>query len=233
MTRSSEAATLLEQARVLRSLAPSFDHPIVKYDFLKLAEWCEELSQTADEVAPDLQPAITDRIGAGRSDQAPQGGTIEEVLGPTHKSLRELYAYWSSKQGSQIGPSRSALCLEDVDRLLPNIAFADVVGNPPRFRFRTFGKNLARAYGEDVVGKFLDEIDMGSASLTSEAIKFWTRIVQERRPQSARIRYTKQQDYRYVDYERIGLPLSEDGKEVTTILLAYAFDIEFMNAAAR
>jgi hypothetical protein len=56
--------------------------------------------------------------------------------------------------------------------------------------------------------------------------------VRERRPQVARIRYTKQQDRRYLDYERIGLPLSEDGKAVSMILFAYAFDTEFLNAVS-
>ena len=229
MNRMTDVAILLAQARRLRELAPGFDHPIIKDDVLRLAEWCEELVQNSDDTfAQGWHHETAAVIAAAHS----RSGIIQEISAPTHKSLKDAYAYWLSKRGSRIGPPRSAIRLEDLARLLPNIALADVVGDPPRFRFLVFGRNLTVAYGENITGAFLDEIDLGSTPLTSGAVNFWTRIVRERRPQVARIRYIKQQDGRYLDYERIGLPLSEDGKAVTMILLAYAFDTEFLNAVS-
>ena len=232
MTDMTEAAILIEQARILRTLAPTFDHPVIRDDVLRLAETSEGLAQTLDSSAQGLRDEYLAMTALASRQHAAQPGIIKEVSEPTHKSLRDLYAYWRSKQGSRIGPPKAAIRFEEVGLLLPNIALADVVGDPPRFRYLVFGRNLTAAYGENVAGKFLDEIDLGSASLTSGAVNFWTRIVRERRPQVARIRYTKQQDRRYLDYERIGLPLSEDGKAVSMILLGYAFDTEFLNAVS-
>jgi hypothetical protein len=169
---------------------------------------------------------------AAGSPSASRHSFIEEVSEPTHESLKEIYAYWLAKRGSRIGPSRSAIRPEDLALLFPNLALADVVGDPPRFRFRLFGSNLARAYGEDLTGRFLDQIDLGSVSLKTDVINFCTQIVRERRPQVVRVRFVKQTDHRYLDYERIGLPLSEDGKAVNMILCAFAFDREFLNAVS-
>jgi hypothetical protein len=235
----TEAAILLEQARILRTLAPTFDHPIIRDDVLRLAETSLRLPETSEGLAQALNSSAQKlhneylaTTAVATCHWAARPGIITEVSEPTHKSLKDLYAYWLSKQGVRIGPPKSAIRLEEVGLLLPNIALADVVGDPPRFRFLVFGKNLTAAYGENIAGKFLDEIDLGSVSLTSDAVNFWTTIVRERRPQVARIRYTKQQDRRYLDYERIGLPLSEDGKAVSMILFAYAFDTEFLNAVS-
>jgi hypothetical protein len=48
---------LLEQARVLRRLAGTFDHPLIRHDLRRLAETCDKLAKGAsaptDNRAPD------------------------------------------------------------------------------------------------------------------------------------------------------------------------------------
>ena len=224
MSRLTEAAILFEQARRLRELAPGFDQPIIKDDILNLAKWSEALAPTWET------PAHNEQLGAVNSYHDPCLDTIEEVPRPIHGSLRDLYAYWLAKRNCRVAPPRSTIWLEDVARLIPNIALIDVVGDPPRFRFHLCGTRLAEAYGENVTGKYLDEMDLGSISF--QTINLYARIVRERRAQVVRARFTKHRDGRYVDYERIGLPLSEDGKAVSRILCAYAYHEECFNAAS-
>jgi hypothetical protein len=52
---------------------------------------------------------------------------------------------WLGKRGSRIGPPRSAIQLEEVPHVLPNISLVDVVGDPPRFFFRLCGTGVAEA----------------------------------------------------------------------------------------
>jgi hypothetical protein len=150
---------------------------------------------------------------------------IREISEPTHKSLKEVYAYWLTKRGSRIAPPRSALRSEELGPLLPNITLLDAVGDPPRFRFCVCGMNLAAAYGEDLTGKFLDEIDLGSGR--AGIIDFCIKVVTECRPVVARVRYTKQRDGRRLEYERIALPVSDDGKAVKMIMFVFAFEKAF------
>ena len=223
MNRMTDVAILLEQARRLRELGPRFDQPIIKYDVLKLAEWCEELAQTWEK------PVHHAHVGAARLHRDSKSEFIEEVSEPIHGSLQDLHAYWLAKRSSRMAPPRSTIWLEDVARIIPNIALIDVVGDPPRFRFHLCGTRLAEAYGENVTGKYLDEMDLGSISFPT--LNLYANIVRECRVQVVRARFNKRRDGRYVDYERIGLPLSEDGKAVNVILCAYAYHEECFNAA--
>ena len=81
-----------------------------------------------------------------------------------------------------------------------------------------------------MTGKSFDEVDLGSRK--RDVVSFFTEIVRECRPQAARIRFTKRQNERYVDYERIALPLSEDGRTVNMILCAYAYRRIRLNAVS-
>jgi hypothetical protein len=226
MNRITEAATLLEQARRLRELARRFDHPIIKDDVLRLAERCAELAGTANDATVQRwhYEAAASTAAAASSQLAPQPGTIEEVPEPTHEPLKNVYDCWIAKRGFRIAPPWSVIKLErEMAAWLPDIALIDVVGDLPRFRFRFCGTKVAEAYGENVTGKFLDEIDFGRLSLNRDIVGFFTKIVRECCPQAVRIRFTKQQDERYLDYERIALPLSKDGRSVNMVLCAYAY----------
>jgi hypothetical protein len=50
------------------------------------------------------------------------------------------------------------------------------------------------------------------------------RVVRERRPNTLRARFTKHTDGRYLDYERMALPLSDDGEHVNMILCGYTIN---------
>ena len=233
MNRMTEAGTLLEQARRLRALAPKFDQAIIKDDVLRLAERCEEMAQTAHDAVVERWRYRTAASIAAIPHRAPQPGTIEEVAELTHELLKNVHTYWLAKRGFRIAPPSSAIQFDEMTAFLPDIALIDVVGDPPRFRYRLCGTRATGAYGEDVTGKFLDEIDFGTLSLEKDiSVSFFTKIARECRPQFARIRFTKQQDERYVDYERIALPLSEDGRTVNMILCAYAYRRVRLNAVS-
>jgi len=225
MNRINEAATLLEQARRLRELARRLDHPIMKDDVLRLAERCAELAETANDATVQRWHYETAASTAAASSRlAPQSGAIEEVPEPTHEPLKNVFACWIAKRGFRIAPPWSVMQLEgEIAAWLPDIALIDVVGDLPRFRFRFCGTKVAEAYGEDVTGKFLDEIDFGRLSLKRDIVGFFTKIVRECCPQAVRIRFTKQQDERHLDYERIALPFSKDGRTVNMILCAYVY----------
>jgi len=149
---------------------------------------------------------------------APQG-MIEDVPAPTYPSLRKLHAYWLAKKGDRAAPPRSAIQPDEIVALLPNVALIDVVGNIPRFRFRLFGTGLVKAYGQDITGKFADEVDLDT--IGPDIIAQFTKVVRECQPAVARIRFTKTGDHRYVQYERLALPLAETGTTVNMILLGY------------
>ena len=217
----TRAQRLREIASELRSMAALAKDVTVLAQLVEVVDHLEDLARSHE---PD---AATTAAG---SQYAPQHGAIEEVSEPADDSLKELYAYWFAKNGSQMSSAGSAIPLEKIAGLLPKIALVDVVGDPPRFRFRRFGTKVAEFFGENLAGKFLEEIDLGHGTLSIDLAHLYTKMVEEGRPQAVRIRLTKR-DGRHVEYERIGLPITKDGKTVTMFLFAYAFEREVFPAA--
>jgi len=146
---------------------------------------------------------------------------VELPSGPTHPSLKFLRAYWQAKKGDRIAPPRSAIHPEELAvALLPNLALLDVVGDPPRFRVRLFGTGLVAAYGEDITARYLDEIEFGS--IAADVHAGFIAVVRGCRPQTVLVQLIKQGERRHLEYERIALPLSQDGVSVNMILCGFA-----------
>jgi hypothetical protein len=139
--------------------------------------------------------------------------------------LRQLYAYWLSKKGTARAPPRSAIEPAEIVGLLPNLALVDVVGDLPRFRVRLFGTKLVAAYGQDITGKFTDEIDLDTIGPDLEAQM--RRVVRDWRPHVVRVQLKRADDRRRIEYERVWLPLSADGKTVNMLLGGVAVEIAY------
>ena len=155
----------------------------------------------------------------GRKRTRVEPSSVEPLSGPEHPTLRELHAYWLAKRGQHAAPPKSAINPGDLKSLLSHIGLVDVVGTPPRFHIRLFGTSLASAYGEDITGKNRDDLDLSGAS--QQIRVFLERAVLECQPQSFRAQYTKATG-RYLKYEQINLPLSDDGTVVNRLLVGFA-----------
>jgi hypothetical protein len=151
-----------------------------------------------------------------------QVAAFERLPAPSHQALKSLHTYWAAKKDARFAPPRSAIRLEELQPLLPMIALAEVAGASQRFHFKLFGTGLVEAYGEDVTGRFSDEIDLDwiGDRIHEEA----RNVVDERRISVARIRFVKTSDGRYLQYERVLLPLSDDGETVNMLLLGYVME---------
>jgi hypothetical protein len=169
--------------------------------------------------------AADNRLGAMAASKhriVPSLGSVVQETEPRHQALRDLHAYWLAKKGTRIAPPRSAIQPEEIVPLLPNLALVNVIGDPPRFRFRLFGTALAAAYGQDLTGKFFDEVDLDLVS--EEILRGAAEVVRDCCISVVRSRFTKHRDGRHVEYERITLPLSDDGRTVNMLLCGYAVE---------
>ena len=146
-------------------------------------------------------------------------GIVEPLDEPVTKFLWDLHMYWRSKRGQAFAPPWSAISPAEVRPWLNYLALVDVVGDGPRFRSRLFSTGLVRAYGMDITGRWMHECDLNFVLF--DLIVQMARVVREKRPNTLRARFTKNTDGRYLDYERIALPLSDDGEHVHMILCGY------------
>ena len=149
----------------------------------------------------------------------PMPGVVEPLDEPVSKILWDLHMYWRSKRGQAFAPPWSAFSVAEMKPWLNYLGLTDVVGDGPRFRCRLFSTGLVRAYGADITGRWMDDCDLNFVLF--DLVAQMVRVVREKRPNTLRARFTKNTDGRYLDYERIALPLSDDREHVNMILYGF------------
>jgi hypothetical protein len=148
-------------------------------------------------------------------DQQSQQDFERELDQSRHPQLKALYRYWLLKRGERSAPSRADILPEEIRPILPNILLLDIVGDVPRLKYRLVGTEFVQIYGAEVTGKFVDEIDFDG--MRELIIADYFKVVKECRPSWTRWDFAKD-DGRWLTYERLTLPLSQDGKSVNMLL---------------
>ena len=140
-----------------------------------------------------------------------------------HPKVRALYEHWLSIHpgGGQL-PARSGFDPMAVPLLLPNIMLLDVVGRPPRFRYRVIGTRIVDALGGDLTGQWLDEAHARGGR--KPVFPAYEKVVAEAAPQWRR---GPPHFASYIDkctgMERVFLPLASNGRDVDMILIVAVF----------
>jgi hypothetical protein len=139
--------------------------------------------------------------------------TIESQIVPGGLTLK-VEEYWRSLLADREMPARCDVDPAGLGRLLPNIFLIDVIGGPPRFRWRLIGTGIDIVEGCDHTGKWLDET---IAHPEDPILSGCRQTEAERRPtyHAAGHRDLEGKPRRLV---RVLLPLSEDGRTVNMLL---------------
>lgn len=138
--------------------------------------------------------------------------------------VRTLFEYWRSIHPAPDRlPGRAAFDPLAVHELLPRIMLLDVVGTPPRFRYRLIGTRMVDALGADFTGRWLDEAHWRPDG-TPPVFPSYERVATEgvhdwRRGAPHFAGYID----RCAELERVFLPLAADGSAVDMILAINVF----------
>jgi hypothetical protein len=131
--------------------------------------------------------------------------------------LADLLSHWNAKRGTRAMPARADIDPTDpaLRSHLGFILLADVVGEPPRFRFRLIGSKITELVGRDSTGKWFDELYSPADYESVTAAYRW--VVQNRAPLriTGNLRHANRE---WLDMESLDLPLSSDGENVDVIL---------------
>jgi len=119
-------------------------------------------------------------------------------------------------------PSRADFHAEKVpSNLLACIALADVIRDVMmNFRWRLVGTEITTALNRDVTGRYFDELY--GAGRTNIVTPTFQNIAEHKVPLHWQGN-AKFADKSWVEFEALGLPLSEDGNEVNKIMVGFVF----------
>jgi len=130
-----------------------------------------------------------------------------------HPMLATLLAYWHQKRGKRVMPARADIEPAELKALLPNIFMVDVEYAPFRLRYRLVGSALVDVLGQDIKGKYLDEMPLLFRTFAAGA---YEEVVRVRVPCYKEVSGIAA--YFRVAYKRLLLPLSTDGQTINIIL---------------
>lgn len=128
------------------------------------------------------------------------------------------YRWWRTHVDAGRLPSRSDFDPLDNRSLLGRIVFFDVVRDRRGvdFRYRLWGSEITALVGKDHTGRLHSEVVAPAAMPFGRRCFFW--MMEHRLCQVARQRVPFE-SREFLDYERLGLPLSSDGSQVDQIML--------------
>jgi len=142
--------------------------------------------------------------------------------------LGKLLVYWNHKRRSRLMPSRADLdpCDLPLRAHMGMIVLTDVIGDPPRFRYRLVGSKITAAVGRDATGNWLDEIF--SPKEFEKRVRGYRWVASHRIPLRvvSHLRLVTQQ---WIEVETLVLPLSREDNTVDMILSVS----QFMGAVSR
>ncbi len=143
-----------------------------------------------------------------------------DVVAPEHYGVAEhpgivaLRSYWRRIGDGRL-PSRADLDPADITRILGNVMLVDVEHSPIRFRMRLCGTIVDRLFGRDFTGCYLDE--RGAEYFERDVLTDYGDVVTTQRPHFLQ-RTVALGDGVWLAYQRLLLPLSENGADVDMLL---------------
>jgi len=132
-----------------------------------------------------------------------------------HPDILKMLAYWKSKCGGRGMPSRGDIDPADLAALLPNITLVDVVDDDRRFVYRLVGTGEVQLRGRDPTGQSVIEGYFG-ASL-EDVLGNYQLVCDSHEPFYEEDQF--EMAGRYVSEANLFLPLSDDGRTVSKIMV--------------
>ena len=157
----------------------------------------------ADHVSPGAGKIVVKTPGMGLH------------VSPRTAELSSLFDYWNAKRGERRFILRSQLDPREITALLPLVFILDVQHEPRRYLIRLMGTQIARRFGGDYTGHYLDELDFGTAK--EQVIADYGHVVDKVEPHLAFAEY-RQPGRGRIQAERLALPMSTDGLKIDCIL---------------
>ncbi|WP_179188722.1 PAS domain-containing protein [Kiloniella majae] len=137
-----------------------------------------------------------------------------EFAYPEHK---QLYDYWDTKRGDRFAPGRKDIDPIDFPCLLPNLCLYKVHRDPLRYEATLMGTKVVEIWGIDYTGKFVEDIILGP--VYDQVTTQFKYVVTHKEPTLHDLD-ASWLDKDYIKYSRLMLPLSDNGTDVTRLLVS-------------
>ncbi len=163
---------------------------------------------------------MIEETSPGKGGQLARRITDRNFLLDCPPAIAELFRYWDERRGDRAMPTRADISPMDFRRHLPDILLVDVEAQEKnglaKYRYRVVGTREVSLRGHDPTGKPVEEGFFGPSR--EDVIACYELVRRKRSFLYDPLEYTTP-DGQWRDEYTIFLPLSEDGKDVSQILV--------------
>lgn len=129
--------------------------------------------------------------------------------------VRQAHDYWLSKRRGDRLPCRSDIKPAEITRLLSRVYLVDVIGDPPSFRYRLVGTQFYLWTHREYTGVTVNAAEYGPS--WENIYNDYLVAVRGRVPVHSEYVAAPWPEREFLTYERIILPLSDDGTTVNIL----------------
>jgi hypothetical protein len=137
-----------------------------------------------------------------------------DIASAPYSDLSSIHDYWEQKRAGRLAPRRRDIDPVDMVEMLPRIMLVDILGSPPRFRYRLSGTAIAAIHRTEPTGK--GPLDLTPSAYGRLLDTHYRDCIKRRTPLMHLI--VLDTFNRSRAYARLILPLSEDGETVTMLM---------------
>ncbi|MCW0232774.1 MAG: PAS domain-containing protein [Ferrovibrio sp.] len=131
------------------------------------------------------------------------------------RGLLRLHDYWTAKREGRRFPARRDIDPIELGTLLPHVFLIDVLPEPPYFRYRLTGTTVDEIHGQYLTGKAPRDIRTPEIAIAAESQ--CRQVLLTGSPGCDHVTLMAQ-DQSYWHFERLVLPLSDDGTSINMLL---------------
>lgn len=131
--------------------------------------------------------------------------------------LKRVYDHWDLARAGAVMPLRRNLRLETLGLTLRSSYLVNVINDPLDFEFRAMGGDIVDRLGIDYSRQRLSQIEW-TPWFGKRLQRELSEVVTTKQPARHEHRFLSVARYRQVDFERLSLPLTDDGSAVSQIL---------------
>jgi hypothetical protein len=140
----------------------------------------------------------------------------------SHTDIKALYEYWRSISPEGRLPGRQHFDPSDIGALLPNLWLLEVHHEPLRFWRRLVGSKIEEFAGQNLTNGWVgDRLDDARHSGVHNVL---ADVVTQKRPNWRRGQSLICSEKKFVELERLYLPMAMDGETIDMILAITVFD---------
>ena len=140
---------------------------------------------------------------------------LDPLLAAVDPKIVQAIAYWQSKRGARVAPTRDEIDAREAKAFLPHLQILETVDGGRAYRPRLVGTPIAAQIKENIVGHVFDATS--PRRVVHRVLRALRWVLDHRKPLRTFAKRTALEGQDFIAHETVFLPLSSDGETIDMV----------------